>query len=46
MRGLNQEQLTAVRRNIGFIFQAHNLFDSLTARQNVRTSLLPALTFR
>lgn len=39
MRGLKQEQLTEVRRNIGFIFQAHNLFDSLTARQNVRTSL-------
>jgi putative ABC transport system ATP-binding protein len=31
--------LTQVRRGIGFIFQAHNLFDSLTALQNVRTSL-------
>ena len=39
MRGLNQVQLTEVRRRIGFIFQTHNLFDSLTARQNVRTSL-------
>jgi putative ABC transport system ATP-binding protein len=39
MKGLKQEELTDVRRNIGFIFQAHNLFDSLTARQNVRTSL-------
>jgi putative ABC transport system ATP-binding protein len=39
MRGLNQEQLTEIRRSIGFIFQAHNLFDSLTARQNVRTAL-------
>jgi putative ABC transport system ATP-binding protein len=28
-----------VRRNIGFIFQAHNLFASLTAYQNVRMAL-------
>jgi putative ABC transport system ATP-binding protein len=28
-----------VRRDIGFIFQAHNLFDSLTALENVRMSL-------
>src|SRR5215212_6139422 len=28
MKGLQQEELTDVRRNIGFIFQAHNLFDS------------------
>ena len=39
MRGLSNVELTEVRRNIGFIFQAHNLFDSLTARQNVRMSL-------
>src|SRR5208282_1786566 len=26
-------------RDIGFIFQAHNLFDSLTAFQNVRMAL-------
>jgi putative ABC transport system ATP-binding protein len=28
-----------LRREIGFIFQAHNLFDSLTATQNVRMAL-------
>ncbi len=28
-----------LRRDIGFIFQAHNLFDSLTALQNVRMAL-------
>ena len=28
-----------LRRHIGFIFQAHNLFDSLTATQNVRMAL-------
>ncbi len=31
--------LLQVRREIGFIFQAHNLFDSLTATQNVRMAL-------
>ncbi len=35
---LDDQQLVAVRRNIGFIFQAHNLFASLTALQNVRMS--------
>jgi len=28
-----------VRRNIGFIFQAHNLFESLTASQNVEMAV-------
>jgi putative ABC transport system ATP-binding protein len=28
-----------IRRNIGYIFQAHNLMTFLTARQNVRMSL-------
>lgn len=37
--GLNSKQLEDVRRNIGFIFQAHNLFGSLTAVQNVRMAL-------
>lgn len=32
-------ELMRLRRDIGFIFQAHNLFDSLTALQNVRMSL-------
>ncbi len=31
--------LLQIRREIGFIFQAHNLFDSLTATQNVRMAL-------
>lgn len=39
LNGLNDSELTYVRRSIGFIFQAHNLFDSLTALQNVRTSM-------
>src|SRR6516164_1857107 len=34
LRGLGEEGLVQVRRLIGFIFQRHNLFESLTARQN------------
>jgi putative ABC transport system ATP-binding protein len=34
--GLGESDLVGVRRLIGFIFQRHNLFDSLTALQNVR----------
>ncbi len=36
MQGLSSAEQVKVRRNIGFIFQAHNLFESLTAYQNVR----------
>src|SRR5439155_26815130 len=32
-------ELVEARRNIGFIFQAHNLFGSLTALQNVRMAM-------
>jgi len=39
LRGLSPVQLTQVRRSIGFIFQAHNLFGSLTAVQNVAMAL-------
>lgn len=46
MRVLDQELrdapnslLTELRRNIGYIFQAHNLLNALTARQNVQMSL-------
>src|SRR5947209_19977426 len=39
LSGLDNHQLTDVRRGIGFIFQAHNLFDSLTAFQNVKMAL-------
>ncbi|GIW80350.1 MAG: ABC transporter ATP-binding protein [Gemmatales bacterium] len=37
--GLNNRQLVEIRRRIGFIFQAHNLFESLTALQTVRMAL-------
>jgi putative ABC transport system ATP-binding protein len=37
--GLQGNALVAVRRHIGFIFQLHNLFDSLTALENVRMAL-------
>ena len=33
------QRLIRTRRNLGFIFQAHNLFGSLTALQNVRMAL-------
>ena len=32
----NATKLVSVRRNIGYIFQAHNLLEFLTARQNVQ----------
>jgi ABC-type lipoprotein export system ATPase subunit len=40
--------LEGVRRQIGYIFQAHNLLDALTATQNVMMSLLldPAVSKR
>jgi putative ABC transport system ATP-binding protein len=37
--GVSNERLVQVRRQIGYIFQAHNLLDFLTARQNVQMSL-------
>jgi putative ABC transport system ATP-binding protein len=36
MFGATETQLVLKRRQLGFIFQAHNLHDSLTAMQNVR----------
>ncbi len=39
--GANKNQLIQLRRNIGYIFQAHNLLKSLTALQNVQMSLEP-----
>jgi putative ABC transport system ATP-binding protein len=39
LRGLHDARLVELRRNIGYIFQAHNLLHSLTARQNVMMSL-------
>lgn len=37
--GASKRQMVAVRSKIGFIFQAHNLLNCLTAQQNVRMSL-------
>jgi putative ABC transport system ATP-binding protein len=34
-----KKQLVKIRRNIGYIFQAHNLLECLTARQNVQMSM-------
>jgi putative ABC transport system ATP-binding protein len=39
MRDAPHRQLVDLRRSIGYIFQAHNLIESLTARQNVAMSL-------
>ncbi|KOP27369.1 ABC transporter [Hapalosiphon sp. MRB220] len=39
LHGASNEKLVQVRRQIGYIFQAHNLLDFLTARQNVQMSL-------
>lgn len=39
LHGLSSRQLVEVRRDVGFIFQAHNLFESLTAFQNVSMAL-------
>jgi putative ABC transport system ATP-binding protein len=37
--GASKPKLLKIRRNIGYIFQAHNLMTFLTAKQNVRMSL-------
>ncbi|NJM69729.1 MAG: ATP-binding cassette domain-containing protein [Scytonema sp. RU_4_4] len=37
--GATPEQLVQARRQVGYIFQAHNLHESLSAQQNVRMSL-------
>ncbi len=39
MAGLTEAELVQIRRGIGFIFQAHNLFSSLSALQNVCMAL-------
>jgi putative ABC transport system ATP-binding protein len=39
LRGLGMKELVGVRRNIGFIFQAHNLLDPLTAAENVNMAI-------
>ena len=37
--GASKQQLSQLRCNIGYIFQAHNLLSFLSAKQNVRMSL-------
>jgi putative ABC transport system ATP-binding protein len=39
LAGADEDVLVTCRRRLGFIFQAHNLHDSLTAMQNVRMGL-------
>lgn len=39
LRGLGPKDLVGIRREIGFIFQMHNLFDSLSSLENVRMSM-------
>lgn len=36
LNGASREQLVRIRRDIGFIFQSHNLIESLTACRNVQ----------
>jgi putative ABC transport system ATP-binding protein len=36
---LGRRELTVVRRHIGFIFQTHNLFDALSAYENVKVAM-------
>ena len=39
LNGASEDVLIACRQRLGFIFQAHNLHESLTAMQNVRMGL-------
>src|SRR5204862_8196651 len=39
LSGLGTRELVRVRRDIGFIFQLHNLFESLTAYENVKMAV-------
>lgn len=39
LNGATEDQMVAARRRLGFIFQAHNLHESLTAEQNVLMGL-------
>jgi putative ABC transport system ATP-binding protein len=39
LKGANEEMMVKIRRNIGYIFQSHNLLPFLTASQNVQMSL-------
>jgi putative ABC transport system ATP-binding protein len=39
MSNLDQNELVKVRREVGFIFQLHNLFESLSAYENVKMAM-------
>jgi ABC exporter DevA family ATP-binding subunit len=39
LRGASERELTKVRKQIGYIFQQHNLLESLTVAENVMMSL-------
>src|SRR5215467_4848213 len=39
LKGAAAREMVRIRENIGFIFQAHNLLEALTARQNVQMAL-------
>lgn len=39
LKGASEAQMVGLRRRLGFIFQAHNLHESLTATQNVLMGL-------
>lgn len=39
LNGAKKQELVQIRRHIGYIFQAHNLLESLTARQNVQMAI-------
>ena len=39
LAGLSTRELVDVRRNVGFIFQMHNLFDSLSVYENVKMAM-------
>lgn len=39
LEGLDAKALVEMRRRVGFIFQMHNLFDALSAYENVRMSM-------
>jgi len=41
LRGASEGVLTGVRQRIGYVFQAHNLLDALTVRQNIQMGLQP-----
>jgi putative ABC transport system ATP-binding protein len=39
LNGASPQEILELRREIGFIFQAHNLFESLSAYQNVKMAM-------